>query len=83
MRLKRYLAWLLAALLMVSPALAEATLEDEWPEITAEAAQKAAVAALEGLNPIDDARATAWYRKEAGAVVVKRAICRAAGVACE
>ena len=34
MRIKRYLAWLLAALLMVSPALAEAA-GDDWPEVFA------------------------------------------------
>jgi CO/xanthine dehydrogenase FAD-binding subunit len=31
-------------------------------------------------NPIDDQRATAWYRRKAGAALVARALKQAAGI---
>jgi CO/xanthine dehydrogenase FAD-binding subunit len=47
---------------------------------SAELASDAAQAAMNMVKPIDDARATAWYRKTAGVAVVKKAIFAAAGV---
>lgn len=46
------------------------------PELVAQAAE----AAIAKTNPIDDSRATAWYRKSVGASIVKRAVYAAAGV---
>jgi len=40
----------------------------------------AAQTAMNMVKPIDDARATAWYRRKAGVAVVKQAIFAAAGV---
>lgn len=36
--------------------------------------------ALRACSPIDDAAASAWYRRTAGAALVARALCRAAGL---
>ncbi|MGQ9855006.1 MAG: FAD binding domain-containing protein, partial [Candidatus Oleimicrobiaceae bacterium] len=43
--------------------------------------ERAAEAAIEESSPIDDQRATAWYRRKAGKVLVARALAAAAGVA--
>ncbi len=43
--------------------------------------EKAAELAIAESSPIDDQRATAWYRRKAGKVLVARAIASAAGVA--
>lgn len=43
--------------------------------------EKAAEVAIEESSPIDDQRATAWYRRKAGKVLVARALAAAAGVA--
>ncbi len=39
-----------------------------------------ATEAMAASKPIDDQRATAWYRKQAGTVLVARALAQAAGV---
>ncbi|MDP3040792.1 MAG: xanthine dehydrogenase family protein subunit M, partial [Deltaproteobacteria bacterium] len=39
-----------------------------------------ATEALAASKPVDDQRATAWYRKQAGTVLVARALAQAAGV---
>jgi len=44
-----------------------------------EAAQAAAAAVGES-SPIDDVRATAWYRRKAGTALVARALAQAAGL---
>jgi carbon-monoxide dehydrogenase medium subunit len=45
-----------------------------------DALRAAAAAAIAESSPIDDVRATAWYRREAGLAVVKKALFAAAGV---
>jgi CO/xanthine dehydrogenase FAD-binding subunit len=42
--------------------------------------RSAAVAAIAESSPIDDIRATAWYRREAGLSIVKKALFAAAGL---
>jgi CO/xanthine dehydrogenase FAD-binding subunit len=39
-----------------------------------------AAEAIAETSPIDDQRATAWYRKKAGAALVARALSQAAGI---
>ncbi len=41
---------------------------------------KCAAEAIKETSPIDDQRATAWYRKKAGEKLVARALARAAGM---
>ena len=41
---------------------------------------KCAVEAMRASKPIDDQRAKAWYRIEAGTVLLKRALAEAAGL---
>ena len=43
-------------------------------ELTAEAIKAASEAVLDDISPIDDIRATAWYRKKVAPVVVRKAI---------
>jgi carbon-monoxide dehydrogenase medium subunit len=40
---------------------------------------KCAATAIDESSPIDDMRATAWYRKKAGKALVARAVAQAAG----
>jgi len=49
-------------------------------QITPELLCEAAKAAIGVATPIDDSRATAWYRKEAGLGIVKKALFTAAGL---
>lgn len=42
--------------------------------------RKCAVEAITATSPIDDQRATAWYRKKAGRNLVARALVQAAGI---
>ncbi len=42
-----------------------------------------AVKAMAETNPIDDQRATAWYRKKAGTALIARALAKAAGIQIE
>jgi CO/xanthine dehydrogenase FAD-binding subunit len=42
---------------------------------------KCAAEAIGESNPIDDGRATAWYRKKAGTAIVTRALTQASGIA--
>jgi carbon-monoxide dehydrogenase medium subunit len=37
--------------------------------------------AMAACNPVDDQRATAWYRRQAGTALVARALAQAAGLA--
>ena len=39
--------------------------------------------AMAASSPIDDQRASAWYRKKAGAAVVAKALAKAAGLEME
>jgi carbon-monoxide dehydrogenase medium subunit len=41
---------------------------------------KCAEEAVSESNPIDDQRATAWYRRKAGAVLVAQALAKVAGI---
>jgi CO/xanthine dehydrogenase FAD-binding subunit len=41
---------------------------------------KCAAEAIAESSPIDDQRATAWYRKKAGTALVARALAQAAGI---
>jgi CO/xanthine dehydrogenase FAD-binding subunit len=43
-------------------------------ELTEEAIKAASEAVLDDISPIDDIRATAWYRKKVAPVVVRKAI---------
>lgn len=47
--------------------------EEAW-DITPQNLEKVAAALAEEISPIDDSRATAWYRREVAQVLVKRAI---------
>ena len=49
-------------------------------QITPDLLRKAAQAAMDASNPIDDTRATAWYRKEAGVGIARQALFAAAGL---
>lgn len=48
--------------------------ELQGSELTEEAIKAASEAVLADINPIDDIRATAWYRKKVAPVVVRKAI---------
>lgn len=48
--------------------------------ISKEAIKSASEVVLSEINPIDDIRATAWYRKKVAAVIVRRAIEAALGI---
>jgi aerobic carbon-monoxide dehydrogenase medium subunit len=52
-------------------------------EVSPELITQCAAEAMAASSPIDDQRATAWYRKKAGAAVVARALAQAAGVEME
>jgi carbon-monoxide dehydrogenase medium subunit len=49
-------------------------------ETTPELLSKCAVEAMRASRPIDDQRAKAWYRIEAGTVLLRRALAEAAGI---
>jgi CO/xanthine dehydrogenase FAD-binding subunit len=49
-------------------------------QISKEAIKAASEAVLSEINPIDDIRATAWYRKKVAPVIVRRAIEAALGI---
>ena len=49
-------------------------------ETTPELILKCAAEAIKATQPIDDQRAKAWYRIEAGAVLLRRALTEAAGL---
>jgi len=55
----------------------------EGKEVNPELITQCAAEAMAASSPIDDQRATAWYRKKAGAAVVARALAQAAGVEME
>jgi CO/xanthine dehydrogenase FAD-binding subunit len=48
-------------------------------ELDAALIAKCAAKAIAESSPIDDQRATAWYRKKAGKALVARVVARAAG----
>lgn len=50
-------------------------------ELNADLIRRCASEALAASSPIDDQRATAWYRKKAGVAVVAKALGKAAGLA--
>ena len=56
---------------------AEAMLRDK--ELNRELIKACAAQAINEANPIDDQRATAWYRKQAGAALVAQALSRISG----
>jgi CO/xanthine dehydrogenase FAD-binding subunit len=49
-------------------------------EADPELLSKCAVEAIRASKPIDDQRAKAWYRIEAGTVLLRRALAEAAGL---
>jgi carbon-monoxide dehydrogenase medium subunit len=49
-------------------------------EVSPELINQCAAEAMAASSPIDDQRASAWYRKKAGAAVVARALAKAAGL---
>jgi CO/xanthine dehydrogenase FAD-binding subunit len=55
----------------------------EGKEVSPELIAQCAAEAMAASSPIDDQRATAWYRKKAGAAVVVRALAQAAGLEME
>lgn len=57
---------------------AEALLQGQ--KIDAALVEKCAAAAVGETSPIDDQRATAWYRQKAGKALVARALAQAAGI---
>jgi len=57
---------------------AEELLKDQ--EVSKDLILQCAAEAMAASSPIDDQRATAWYRKKAGAAVVARALAKAAGL---
>jgi len=60
---------------------AEGLLKDQ--EISKDLIAQCASEAMAASSPIDDQRASAWYRKKAGAAVVAKALARAAGLEME
>ncbi len=57
---------------------AESELRGE--KLDAEALERLAADAIGESSPIDDQRATAWYRRKAGTALVKQALAQAAGI---
>ncbi len=57
---------------------AEGLLQDQ--EISGDLIRQCAFEAMAASSPIDDQRASAWYRKKAGVAVVARALAKAAGL---
>jgi carbon-monoxide dehydrogenase medium subunit len=60
---------------------AEELLTDQ--EVSKDLILRCASAAMGACSPIDDQRASAWYRKKAGAAVVAKALAQAAGLEME